>query len=64
MHAWGHRQTMLLFAASIGVAFMVLVAHLSPHLTLLELAFGAVPVGAIGGAWLFFIMSALLSFLR
>ena len=55
---------MLLDLATIGLAFMVLVTHLSPSLSLLELGCAAVPVGSIGGAWLMFLMSMLLSFLR
>jgi hypothetical protein len=55
---------MLLYAASVGVAFVVLVAHLSPQLSLLELAAAAVPVGSVAGAWLFFLMSVLISYLR
>jgi hypothetical protein len=55
---------MLLYLSTIVFAFMVLVTHLSPTLTLLELACAAVPVGSVGGAWLMFLMSMLLSFLR
>ena len=54
---------MLLYLASIGLAFMSLVVHLSPSLTLLELACAAVPVGSIGGAWIFFLGTMLLNFL-
>ena len=54
---------MLLYFATLVVSFMVLVTHLSPHLSLLELACGAIPVGSVAGAWLFFLLSALLSFL-
>ena len=53
----------LLYFVSIGLAFMTLVTHLSPHLTLLELAAAAVPVGTVGGAWLFFLGTMLLNFL-
>jgi hypothetical protein len=55
---------MLLYFWSVVLAFMVLVAQLSPHLSLLELGFAAIPVGSIGGAWLFFLVTMLLSFLR
>lgn len=54
---------MLLFVASIGVAFMALVTHLSPQLTMLELACAAIPVGSVGGAWVFFLGTMLLNFL-
>ncbi len=54
---------MLLYFVSIGVAFMTLVVHLSPHLTLVELAAASVPVGSVGGAWLFFLGTMLLNFL-
>ena len=53
----------LLYVSTIVVSFLVLVTHLSPHLTLCELAVASVPVGTIAGAWLLFLMSMLLSFL-
>jgi hypothetical protein len=55
---------LLLYLWTILLAFMVLMVHLHPQLTMTELAFAAIPVGSIGGAWLFFLVSMLLNFLR
>lgn len=54
---------MLLYWWSLLVAFMALTVHLYPQLTITELAFAAIPVGAVGGAWLFFLITLLLNFL-
>ena len=55
---------LLLYLWTVLLAFMVLMVHLHPQLTMTELAFAAIPVGSIGGAWLFFLVSMLLNFLR
>ena len=57
-------RPMLIYAWTLAVAFMVLTVHLYPQLTLTELAFAAIPVGSIGGAWLFYLVAMLLNFLR
>lgn len=55
---------MLLYAWTLLLAFMVLTTHLYPTLSLTEIAFASVPVGTIGGAWIFFLITMLLNFLR
>lgn len=60
-----HTQAaMWLYAWTLALAFMVLATHLSPQLTLTEIVCIAIPVGTVGGAWVFYIVSALINFLR
>jgi hypothetical protein len=51
----------LWYFATLVVAFIVLVARLGSRLSLIEAVTAAVPVGTIGGAWLFYLVSCLLS---
>ena len=55
---------MFIYAWTLLVSFMVMTVHLYPQLTLTEILFASIPVGAIGGAWLFFLVCVLLNFLR
>lgn len=55
---------MFLYLWTLVLAFMILMVHLHPQFSATELAFAAIPVGSIGGAWLFFLVSMLLNFLR
>ncbi len=52
-----------MYLSTVVLAFMVLVTHVSPHLSLLEIAAACVPVASVGGAWLFYLISLLLNFL-
>jgi hypothetical protein len=52
---------LLWYAASIGVAFVVLLARTWPRLTLAEIAAASLPVGTIGGAWIVYLTAVLLS---
>ena len=52
------------YGASIGLALMVLTVHLYPSLRFTEIAVASLVVGTLGGAWLTFLVSALINFLR
>jgi len=49
------------FAFSVAAAFVVLLARLSPHLSLVEIAAGALPVGAICSSWAVYLIACLTS---
>jgi hypothetical protein len=49
------------YGFTLASAFVLLVARIGPRLSFGELALASVPVGTIGGAWLFYLCACLLS---